>query len=1238
MQTDIATNTTNIATNTTNIGTNAAAISSLQTKWHNDSITLTDRIHDDSLTLAHRMDTVYKHLCDSVMNCTGIQSMQTDIATNTTNIATNAAAISSIQTKWHNDSITLTDRIHDDSLTLAQRMDTVYKHLCDSVMNCTDIQTMQTSIETNTANIGTNAAAISSLQTKWHNDSITLTGKIRSDSSTVHGALVDSLKHYLDSAQVVRSIHDSIGNGTLSIKYGDNAPVTFTANQKTPSNIEIPAAEAPVYGTLTLQKNGATIDAFTANTSKTINIEVPTKLSQLSNDGGTYAKRDSVNVFTQANDFTGGTITVPSKFDIQNPPTAATCTQDAVNICDLMSVFDSLMRRMQKLEDALADAQEELEEIKSTMPALNLTSSIPDEHIVSEETAVDITYTATILRSSATFTYSWYVNGVLQEGQTASTLTYHHDASGVYKVKCVANDGANELKDDLTKTICLNAPLTMEYAFISGDSADFGKIRILGSTATSAIWYNEDKKEVGRWNSGLTDILPVGEYAVALSSSSCDRVDTVKITLLASPLCMAGHLNERYEKGVKVNGIDYVTEVKDIDGNWYKVVDIAGLCWTRENMRATRYYDGSDTVTISYGNQNKSDNTAYFYYPKGKADSVNVYGYLYNWTAATGNAAVPYLSTSDNTRGVCPEGWHLPSYSEANHILREDLTNARNNAGMLAGSWPKETWGDCTTDAAPCNRNYPERNITGFSAIQAGRWDAETEEEDNYNNNGAFFWNCLYRQDGRVHTLGVPNDDSETQLHYYYYYNLKASGLSVRCVRDDVELDPSLSLSSDPDGGTVSICGKESVAVTYTATINNDYPEDYTYTWSVNPNEPCTVAPSGNTCTVTYTMAGAYTVSCTATKNDNTIARSATISTTVDCELVPDITYCTHDLKVTVWNTTGNPTSIQWGDETTDNSVTPYQTYHIYNTPGTYQLVVSNGDYSRTVPVTVDKPHTTCNVSNLLANEAGSGTVIDSVKDHQDNWYEVVQIGTQCWLKENMRCTTSPSTNATIVYHGDNNVPIISLTSKIAYWYNNDSTFYAPKDYGLLYNWCAAMDTFKTGSNEVAISNAMESSDKWSCVFSSHRRGICPQGWHVPTEDEWNEMESEVNDTSITRNYGYAGEHAGKLSAGCDWASEYADQQSGSAEVGSPGDYTNTNRNISGFSALPAGIFDYEDGGRFVNASTPNGRDGYYAIFWTSSNCTDVSGTQRKIISVKKAVQAYNYPKHMGMSVRCVRD
>ena len=1115
-------------------------------------------------------------------------------------------------------------------------MDTVYKHLCDSVMNCTGIQSMQTDIATNTTNIGTNAAAISSIQTKWHNDSITLAGKIRSDSSTVHGALVDSLKHYLDSAQVVRSIHDSIGNGTLSIKYGDNAPVTFTANQKTPSNIEIPAAEAPVYGTLTLQKNGATIDAFTANTSKTINIEVPTKLSQLSNDGGTYAKRDSVNVFTQANDFTGGTITVPSKFDIQNPPTAATCTQDAVNICDLMSVFDSLMRRMQKLEDALADAQEELEEIKSTMPALNLTSSIPDEHIVSGETAVDITYTATILRSSATFTYSWYVNGVLQEGQTASTLTYHHDASGVYKVKCVANDGVNELKDDLTKTICLNAPLTMEYAFISGDSADFGKIRILGSTATSAIWYNEDKKEVGRWNSGLTDVLPVGEYAVALSSSSCERVDTVKITLLASPLCMAGHLNERYEKGVKVNGIDYVTEVKDIDGNWYKVVDIAGLCWTRENMRATRYYDGSDTVTISYGNQNKSDNTAYFYYSKGGADSVNVYGYLYNWTAATGNASITQWKTSANTRGVCPEGWHLPSYSEANHILREDLTNARNNAGMLAGSWPKETWGDCTTDAAPCNRNYPERNITGFSAIQAGRWDAEVEI-NNYDKNGAFFWNCLY-YDVFVYTLGVPNNDSETQLHYQYYYNLKASGLSVRCVRDDVELDPSLSLSSDPDGGTVSICGKESVAVTYTATINNDYPEDYTYTWSVNPNEPCTVAPSGNTCTVTYTMAGAYTVSCTATKNDNTIARSATISTTVDCELVPDITYCTHDLKVTVWDTTGNPTSIQWGDETTDNSVTPYQTYHIYGTPGTYQLVVSNSDYSRTIPVTVDKPHTTCTVSNLLANEAGSGTVIDSVKDHQDNWYEVVQIGTQCWLKENMRCTTSPSTNATIVYHGDNNVPIISLTSKIAYWYNNDSTFYAPKDYGLLYNWCAAMDTFKTGSNEVAISNAMESSDKWSCVFSSHRRGICPQGWHVPTEGEWNEMESEVNGTSITRIYGYAGEHAGKLSAGCDWASEYADQQSGSAEVGSPGDYTNTNRNISGFSALPAGNFDHEDGGRFVNASTPNGRDGYYAIFWTSSNCTDVSGTQRKIISVTKAVQAYNYPKHMGMSVRCVRD
>ena len=62
----------------------------------------------------------------------------------------------------------------------------------------------------------------------------------------------------------------------------------------------------------------------------------------------------TTNTYVNTNDFTGGTITVPSKFDIKNPPTSSTCTQDAVNICDLLSVFDSLSRRLAAVEAELA--------------------------------------------------------------------------------------------------------------------------------------------------------------------------------------------------------------------------------------------------------------------------------------------------------------------------------------------------------------------------------------------------------------------------------------------------------------------------------------------------------------------------------------------------------------------------------------------------------------------------------------------------------------------------------------------------------------------------------------------------------------------------------------------------------------------------------------------------------------------------------------------------------------------
>ena len=245
---------------------------------------------------------------------------------------------------------------------------------------------------------------------------------------------------------------------------------------------------------------------------------------------------------------------------------------------------------------------------------------------------------------------------------------------------------------------------------------------------------------------------------------------------------------------------------------------------------------------------------------------------------------------------------------------------------------------------------------------------------------------------------------------------------------------------------------------------------------------------------------------------------------------------------------------------------------------------------------------------------------IISVTDYDGNEYPVVQIGSQCWLAENMRCTHSPTTGTYIVNNhfttGDEIA--YSYSGKIARWYNNDSLTYVPMHYGLLYNWNAAIDLFHTTYGELSINSS--SSQSVSQSFSGNRQGICPRGWHVPSDEEWTTMETFVNGSEVSgTTTGYRGSHAGKLSTSDDWMT--------SSTPDSPGDYNNSQRNSSGFGALPVGrstsSFDYV---------------GTCAYFWSTSNNASSNAYFRNIVHYNAGVYRHWYNKSACLSVRCIRD
>ena len=248
-----------------------------------------------------------------------------------------------------------------------------------------------------------------------------------------------------------------------------------------------------------------------------------------------------------------------------------------------------------------------------------------------------------------------------------------------------------------------------------------------------------------------------------------------------------------------------------------------------------------------------------------------------------------------------------------------------------------------------------------------------------------------------------------------------------------------------------------------------------------------------------------------------------------------------------------------------------------------------------------------------------------TVTDHEGNVYNTVQIGNQCWTRENMRCTTSPSTGTMILEFP---AGYYSYTGKKAYYVNGDSANTAT--YGLLYNWAAAIDTFNTAYGETSTI----SWDGLSVTFSGHRRGICPAGWHVPSHAEWKQL------TTYAYNNGYQcpGCSGVSNSAKVDCIAKALASQTGWNSTGTTyavGNDPSTN-NATGFSAVPAGYY------------TGSGTSGYYAggytfgtntHYWSSTQSSNTPYALVHYLSYSTGYVANNPSiKLQGFSVRCVRD
>ena len=329
--------------------------------------------------------------------------------------------------------------------------------------------------------------------------------------------------------------------------------------------------------------------------------------------------------------------------------------------------------------------------------------------------------------------------------------------------------------------------------------------------------------------------------------------------------------------------------------------------------------------------------------------------------------------------------------------------------------------------------------------------------------------------------------------------------------------------------------------------------------------------------TVTFDAVGDYMVSLTVvnsygtdTKTEMNFIKVVSDGQAPGAQFSADITKGPAPLIVT-FTDESEPPADNWlwnfSDGTTSTDRNPM---HTFTTPGIYDitLLVSNAfgedTYTHTQYIQVLK------------------TCPETVTDVDGNTYNAVSIGDQCWMQQDMRATTYANGTPLNVVTDDLAWKILLSGDKACCFYDNNSD----SDYGALYTWSAAMNH--------------------SGVYTSPDtplQGICPDGWHIPDNGDWAELEDYL---------GY-------------WEAAYYLKESGTAHW-LPDNYAN---NESGFTALPGGMRDKL--ADFVYM----GSGGYW---WAGYSSGATYADIYKMYNDDAAMWSGTEIRRQGLSVRCLQN
>jgi len=554
-----------------------------------------------------------------------------------------------------------------------------------------------------------------------------------------------------------------------------------------------------------------------------------------------------------------------------------------------------------------------------------------------------------------------------------------------------------------------------------------------------------------------------------------------------------------------------VGSATDIDGNVYRTIKIGTQTWMVENLKTSKYNDGTEISDVTDSAKWRSSTTGAYCKYENDASNASKYGKLYNWYAV------------NDSRKIAPAGWHIASSAEWQILENYLIANGYNYDGTtsnnkIAKSLAATSGWNKNTGEGIIGNDLSKNNSSGFSAFPSGvRYPG-----------GAFLYKGNY-------TVWWASDQYNVQQAYIFglgsitpelinNYNNKAYGYSVRCIKDNATIITTTAASAISKTMAVSggnVISDDGVTITSRGVCWNTATNPTIANSKTTDGSGLGVFTSSITGLVSNTT---YYVRAYATNVKGTVYGDEISFKTTTVSGVPTLTTAEATQITESGATCGGNVISDDGDPVTARGIC----WSLTSSP-----IVSNfktSDYSGTglytSYLTNLLPNTTYYVRAYATNSAGTGygneislttksVIYSTVSDIEGNIYKTVTIGSQTWMAENLRTTR---------YRDNTVIPNVKdtawgrLTTGIYCDYNNDASMGAK--YGKLYNWYVVNDS----------------------------RNIAPIGWHVPSNQEW---------TTLINYLGGENWAGGKL------------KEAGTLNWLSP----NTGgTNESGFTALPAGI------------------------------------------------------------------